>query len=233
MKLILFDIDGTLTRTNVVDAKCYALAFADVFGFALPTTDWDAYVHVTDSGIIHEVMESHRGRRATQEEIDAFEQAFVRHLEAEYAVNPEGFQEIPGARAILEAIAGRDGMRAALATGGMQGSATYKLSRIGVEAGSLPGGYSNDADSREGVARRAISLADGNGSAAAWTLVYVGDGPWDVKASAALGMRFIGITGDAPPEKLFRLGATVCLENYTDQDAFFHAVEHAGVPAPE
>lgn len=230
MKLILFDIDGTLTRTNVVDAKCYALAFADVFGFPLPTTDWDAYVHVTDSGIIHEVMEANRGRRATQNEVDAFEQAFVRHLEAEYAINPEGFREIPGARAILEAIGARDGMRAALATGGMKGSATYKLSRIGVDARTLPGGFSNDADSREGVAQRAISLADGNGGAAQWTLVYVGDGPWDVKTSAAMGMKFVGITGDAPADRLYRLGATICLDNYLDQDVFFRAVDDAGVP---
>jgi phosphoglycolate phosphatase-like HAD superfamily hydrolase len=232
VKLILFDIDGTLTKTNVVDAKCYALAFEEVFGFPLPTTDWDVYVHVTDSGIIHEVMEANRGRRASQEEVDAFERAFVRHLEIEYAQNAEGFREIPGARAILEAIDAREGMRAALATGGMKGSATYKLSCIGVDTRAFPAGFSNDADSREGVARRAISLADGNGGAADWTLVYVGDGPWDVKTSAAMGMRFVGITGDAPPDKLIRLGATVCIDNYIDQDAFFRAVESAGVPAP-
>lgn len=228
MKLILFDIDGTLTATNFVDAKCYAAAFEKTFGFPIPTTDWDEYVHVTDSGIIDEVLEKVRGCAALPREIDAFEQAFVRELEAEFAVNPGGFAEIPGAREILDAINSRPGMKAALATGGMRGSATYKLSRIGVDAAALPGGFSNDASSREGVARCAIARADGN--AAPLDLVYVGDGPWDVRTSANLKMRFIGISGDASSDRMFALGASVCIENFLDQAAFFDAIEQAKVP---
>jgi len=232
--LILFDIDGTLTATNEVDAKCYATAFQRTFGRPLPTTDWDVYVFVTDTGIIHEVLEAERGSRATAAEIAAFERAFVEALEAEYAVNPGGFAEIPGAKAVLDAIEARSGMQAAIATGGMRGSGTYKLSRIGVDAPALPGGFSNDDDTREGVARCAVARADALAGAHAAThdLVYVGDGPWDVRTSAAVGMRFIGISGDASGERLYAEGASVCLENYLDQDAFFRAVEDARVPCP-
>ena len=226
MTLILFDIDGTLTATNAVDAQCYAAAFKDTFAIPLPTTDWDTYVHVTDSGIIHEVLQAQRGSRASQDEIDAFERAFVRHLEAEFAHNPAGFAEIPGARAILDAIAARDGMQVAIATGGMRASAHYKLSRIGVDSTAYPAGSSNDADTRQGIARRAIELADSDPA----DLVYVGDGPWDAKTSASMGMRFIGITGDASPEHLLACGATICIDDYRDQDAFFQAVAAATVP---
>jgi len=227
--LVLFDIDGTLTATNAVDAKCYATAFQKTFSIPLPTTDWDEYVHVTDSGIVHEVLERMRGRPAAQQEVDAFEQAFVRELEAEYAVNPGGFREIPGAKAILDAIAARPGMKAAIATGGMRASACYKLSRIGVDAAQMPGGFSNDADTREGVAQCAIARADGRADGAP-DLVYVGAGPWDVRTAANMGMRFIGISGDASSDRLYAQGAGLCLTDYGDQDAFFDAVAKAGIP---
>ncbi|MBI3191378.1 MAG: hypothetical protein HYZ36_01850 [Pedosphaera parvula] len=50
MHLVIFDIDGTLTETNAVDADCYVRALAEVFGFADVDTDWSTYPHVTDSG---------------------------------------------------------------------------------------------------------------------------------------------------------------------------------------
>lgn len=232
MTLILFDIDGTLTATNAVDAKCYAAAFARIFGAPLPSTDWGAYAHSTDCGIIHEVLERRRGRPAGVEEIAAFEQAFVEELEAEYAANPRAFDEIPGARRILEAIAARPDMRAAIATGGMRASACYKLSKIGVNPAALPAAFANDGLARETIVRCAIARADG----AANDLVYVGDGPWDVRTSATMGMRFIGIVGDASPDpdpnRLYGQGAAVCLESFTDQDAFFKAVCRATVPQP-
>ena len=226
MTLILFDIDGTLTATNAVDAKCYASAFKKVFGFDLPSTDWDVYTHCTDRAIIHEAVEKQRGSHAAQAEIDSFEQQFVADLTVEFSVNPGGFAEIPGAKRILEAIARRNGFCAALATGGMRGSACYKLSRIGVDAAAMPAGFSNDALTREDIARHAIAQADGNAN----DIVYVGDGPWDARTSAAMGMRFIGITGDAPSDRLKAEGASVCLADFLDQEAFFEAVRTAAVP---
>ena len=38
--LIIFDIDGALTRTSDVDAALYAQAFLDTFGVPLPALDW-------------------------------------------------------------------------------------------------------------------------------------------------------------------------------------------------
>jgi phosphoglycolate phosphatase-like HAD superfamily hydrolase len=225
--LILFDIDGTLTATNAADAKCYEAAFLKTFGIPLPTTDWSVYQHCTDSGIMHEVLQGAWGRRASDAELGAFERAFVVELEGEYARNPGAFSEIPGAREILEAIEARPDMRAAIATGGMRASACYKLSRIGVDALRLPAGFANDSTTREGIVECAIARADG----VARDLVYVGDGPWDVKTSAALGLRFIGIVGDASPERLYAQGAEVCIESYGDPAKFFEAVRTAPVPS--
>ncbi len=229
MTLILFDIDGTLTATNSVDAKCYASAFRRVFGIDLPTTDWDVYPHCTDFAIADDVLLSERGRGVDDHERAVFERAFVADLETEFASNPGGFAEIPGAKAILDILATRTDLHAALATGGMRGSACYKLSRIGVDAMAMPAGFANDGLSREAIARAAIARADGHGDEPL-DLVYVGDGPWDAKTSASMGMRFIGIVGDASPERLRAHGAALFLHDFLDQDAFFDAVRTARVP---
>jgi len=235
--LVLFDVDGTLTATNKVDAECYAAAFGRVFGFALPTTDWAAYAHVTDSGIIHETLEHAWGRPASADELAAFESAFVEALQEAHARCPDGFREIPGAAAILESIGARSDMAAGIASGGMRGSAYFKLACAGIRADALPGGFANDAVTRHGIVRCAITRcaagrpAGGSGVPAAFhDIVYVGDGPWDVRTSADLGMRFVGVTGDGQRARLHALGVAVCVEDYRNADAFFAALEAASSP---
>lgn len=232
MTLILFDIDGTLTATNAVDEKCYASAFEATFGLALPSTDWSVYKHCTDFAIAQEALESARGVPGTPEELAAYERAFVVELEKEFAVNPSGFREIPGACAILDAIAARPGVHAAIASGGMRSSACYKLARIGIDGTAMPAGFANDGITREDIARCAVAQANGHSNTNELDLVYVGDGPWDAKTSAAMNMRFIGITGDASQERLRAFGAKTFLHDYRDQEAFWRAVEEATVPEP-
>ena len=46
MKLLVLDLDGTLTRTDAVDEECFVEAFADVFGIRDLNTRWSA---ITDA----------------------------------------------------------------------------------------------------------------------------------------------------------------------------------------
>src|SRR5437660_3188125 len=55
MRLVMFDIDGTLTETMKVDEERFVRSFAEVFGLTDIDADWSHYPHVTDSGIFHEV----------------------------------------------------------------------------------------------------------------------------------------------------------------------------------
>lgn len=225
--LVLFDVDGTLTATGDSDMKCYAATFEKVFGTPLPSIDWHSYTHVTDSGVLGEVLEQMRGSFVTTYELEQFEEAFVRELEAEYSANPASFTEVPGARALLEMIASRDEFCAALATGCMKGSALFKLSKIGVDGTSMPGSFANDAFSREEIVEGAIKRANTDTG----HIVYVGDSPWDVRTAAALKLGFVGITKESSPQELKAAGATVCLEDYSDPDAFLNAL--CGAPVPE
>ena len=51
MKLVVFDIDGTLTQTNEVDSRCFEEALRIVLGIEEFDTCWENYQFVTDSGV--------------------------------------------------------------------------------------------------------------------------------------------------------------------------------------
>src|SRR5260370_20664735 len=60
---VLFDIDGTLTQSQSIDAEIYLRSLAEVFGFTDVGADWSSYRHTTDSGILHEIFENAAGER--------------------------------------------------------------------------------------------------------------------------------------------------------------------------
>jgi len=226
LTLILFDVDGTLAASGAEDARCFAQAFQSVFGQPVPTTDWHAYTHVTDTGILDEVLREQRGSAYTQEELQAFQREYLALLREAHKEDPSAFAEVPGAASVLETIAGSSEYRAGIATGGLRACASFKISCLGIEATTLPGGFANDSHSRAEIARHAIARADADTD----DVVYVGDGLWDLKTAVALGVRFIGITWESSEERMRAAGATHCLRDYTDMELFFEAVRDARVP---
>lgn len=227
MRIILFDIDGTLTATTNADNGCYERAFEKAFGFPIPTTDWHCYKHVTDIGIIQEVMKNTGRKPAPKDAINRFEEIYEGELAASFARHPAGFIEVPGARALLDTLRER-GVPAALATGGMRRTALFKLRQIGVDGAAMPGAFANDAISRADIALTAIRRSGVTPS----DVVYFGDGSWDATTAAELGMRFVGVCREYSRDRLLRVGATTVIDNYADRDAVFDAIESAGVPRP-
>ena len=77
MRLVIFDIDGTLTQTMKADEECFVRSLAEVCGFGDVDTDWSRYRHATDSGIFHEIHETRTGRPPSPIEISRFRHYFV------------------------------------------------------------------------------------------------------------------------------------------------------------
>ena len=67
MHHVIFDIDGTLTQSNEFDARCYIEAVKEGMGISIDD-NWLNYKHVTDSGILNEIIVSH-GLTKQREEI--------------------------------------------------------------------------------------------------------------------------------------------------------------------
>jgi phosphoglycolate phosphatase-like HAD superfamily hydrolase len=77
MRLVIFDIDGTLTQTVKTDEECFLRSLVEVCGFNDIGADWSRYEHATDAGIFHEIYQSRVGRSPSPREISRFRQHFV------------------------------------------------------------------------------------------------------------------------------------------------------------
>jgi hypothetical protein len=99
MKLIMFDIDGTLTRTDATDGDCFVQALRDVFCFTGISDDWSIYPHCTDSGILDALFRERQGRPPNVVEVAEFQNHFVALLSTESAARP--FGQIEGAHEML------------------------------------------------------------------------------------------------------------------------------------
>jgi phosphoglycolate phosphatase-like HAD superfamily hydrolase len=216
--LVVFDIDGTLTRTYSLDEELFARTFYDLYGWKLDT-DWTHYRHATDQGIAEEALSRCLGRTAVSAEIVPIRERYMALLSAELAHDSEALQ-VPGAgAAIRRTIAA--GYSVAFATGCWEDSARLKLARASIDINGLPLTTCDDSIDRFEILRlatqRAKRLQPVKGA------VYVGDGPWDLAASRNLGISFIGIACDQSA-RLATFGVKNVLPDFRDFDRFLVAL---------
>lgn len=193
MHLVVFDIDGTLTDTNLVDGECYWRAVSEVLGLSGEQPNWSDFRHVTDVGIAAELCARHRGRQLRSPEIEAIGIRLVELLDVALMYKDPAAQQIPGSSEILSVLGTSSEFAVALATGGLRLSAELKLKRAGLPFTAIPFASSNDAVSREDILLTAANRAAEKYATQFASVTYVGDGVWDAKAARELGWRFIGI----------------------------------------
>jgi len=190
MNLVVFDIDGTLTQTNEVDGRCFEEALRNVLGVADFDTCWEKYQFVTDSGVAQEISQRYRDCPISGAEMAALHERIVELL----AENPaSSFPEVPGAAAFVKTLFELDDYAVALATGANDLSARYKLATAGIEYEEIPLATSSDAVVREHIMLLAMDRAAEKHDCGFDKIVYFGDAIWDVKATANLGWKFVGI----------------------------------------
>jgi phosphoglycolate phosphatase-like HAD superfamily hydrolase len=221
LPLAIFDLDGTLTATNEVDSSCFVEAIRAEFGFT-PNADWGSYEHCTDEGIVIEAATAHLDAAPSVQDLERLKRRFA-HLLAEAAVaTPHLFALIPGARELLRHLSGT-GWAVAIATGAWRVSAELKLAAAGLAEG-IPLFCSDGTPSREAILEAAM------GPAPAARVVAVGDGVWDVRAAARLGLPFVGVGEGPRATNLRAAGATVVIPDFRDLPAAVRCLELAGPP---
>lgn len=212
--LVVFDIDGTLTRTVDLDTEAFATAFRRTFGADLPSLDWAAYRNATESGVAMEGASIVLGRSPMAEELGAMQDEFLLLLqEAMSGLSPTEL-EMPGAGELLYRLTD-EGHRIALATGCWHRVATMKLQAAGLDTAGLPMATADDALERKTIMSIAATRS---GHSPADRHVYVGDGVWDMRASAELGWDFIGV-GPAGC-RLEEQGTNRLVPHFVDVDGF-------------
>ena len=176
MKLILFDIDGTLVLTGGAGGRAMARAAQDIFGF--PDADQSiSMAGRTDTWIVAQ-MAAQVGATLGDDIIQRFHDAYIGHLieEIERPASKKGL--LPGVAETLEMLCPRADTYLGLLTGNFHRGARIKLEHFGIWDYFRGGAF---GDFGEGEARdhhRADEIVPRRVGIAALELVLVrkGDG---------------------------------------------------------
>ena len=220
MKLVMFDIDGTLTQTYQADEACFVQALREIFGFTDIDTDWASYPHCSDSGILEALFQLRLGRSPLSTEISTFQAHFVSLLSAATVVQP--FNPIAGARNFLSSLTRSSALAVSLASGAWECSARFKLASTGLDFPQIPAAFSDDAHAREAIMQASlVRAAQFHFRDSFDAVIYIGDGAWDARAARNLGFPFIGISHEpVRVERLYAEGARHVFHDYLDADSF-------------
>lgn len=191
MQLVIFDVDGTLTDTNKVDADCFVRSFNEEFSISHINQNWQNYTYSTDSGITQQIFQKKLGRFPSNEELFKLKKRFL-YLLNQAAQDPNLFSAIPGATSVISKLQQLD-YHIAIATGGWYDSAIFKLQKAGIVT-DIPIASADDSISREDIIETVILKSK------KWyrvenfqKTVFIGDGVGDLKAATNLKIPFIGV----------------------------------------
>ena len=218
LNLAIFDVDGTLTDTNDVDSRCYFDALWKEFNVAAPANRFHHFTSSTNLGILHEVFETQFERTPQAHEIESFLTRLLSCLELEGHAKPSDFQEIVGAKDMLDILVAHAGWRVAIATGAFSESARLKLKKAGLTAEDIPIASCEDAMQRTDILRAVIKMAERHyGVSSFERVVFIADAEWDVIAAKTLQMPFIGVHNEKK-EELEKMGVGHVVADYTDAE---------------
>ncbi len=202
MKILLFDIDGTLIDSGGAGKLAMETAIRTEFGFGVPTTPIP-YAGRTDRAIIADLLR-HYGLEPSPANIERVLSAYLGHL-PECLIQRQG-KKLPGVQALLESLRGRADVILALLTGNVQAGAANKLTYFGLYDFFQCGGFADDLHDRNDVAHVARTRAEqhlGRPIDETVTLWVIGDTPNDVTCGRHIGARVLAVaTGQHSVEQL-------------------------------
>ena len=231
MKLVVFDLDGTLTQTNAVDEDCFVRAFSEALKITKLNKNWNDYQYVTDQGILLQIFTERFGRHPAIEEHERVVTRFVDLLSVRYSSDVADFDEVPGATRLIHRLRNESDWAIAIATGAWRRSAEFKIGRTLLPVTDLPSAFAEDGPSRETVLQTAIDRALIRHRLSRFErIVSVGDALWDVKTARNLGLPFLGIAGGAKATLLRDNGASHVIEDYRDSDQCLEYLNETRAP---
>lgn len=193
MRLVLFDIDGTLIRTKGSGRKALGRALQEVYGTTGPVETWD-FGGKTDPLLCYELLGA---AGLAREAIDArMDQALERYLAyLQEALTPETCWVLPGIEAVLEALSGLPHVTLGLLTGNVRAGARAKLAVHGLDRYFAFGAFGCDSAVRRDLPAIAVERARVRTGRAhrGKEVVVIGDTPADIDCGRHLGVRSIAV----------------------------------------
>ena len=208
MRLILFDIDGTLLQCGSQVRELFTAALLEVYGMDVDARGY-SFAGRTDPGIVHDLL---RLVGIPSDQVDAgmgaMRRRYVERLEA--GLDGRRMRLLPGVRELLEELEGRGDVAVGLLTGNWSDGARIKLSRFDLNRFFSFGAFGDDGVDRNAlppVALERAFVATGRRFRPQETLI-IGDSLLDVACGRASGVPVLAVaTGFTPAEQLAAAGA--------------------------
>jgi len=218
MKLILFDIDGTLISSGGAGLRAMVRTLERRFGIVngfdgVPTAGR------LDPLILADALAAAGRPGLDAAALDAFRAEYCDLLREELATTPiERQRVLPGVRVLLDDLAGRD-VAVALLTGNFETSAFIKLQHFALAPYFAFGAFGEDASSRSALLPIAIDRARQRGHAVDGPsdVLVIGDTPHDVDCAHEWGATALAVaTGSFDRDALSATGARIVVEDLSD-----------------
>ncbi|PYO89310.1 MAG: hypothetical protein DMD66_05595 [Gemmatimonadetes bacterium] len=231
MRLILFDIDGTLLWTNGAGRRAIHRALLDETGTAGPIEGY-RFDGKTDPQIVRELLTlAGHPECDSEDRIAAVCRRYVELLTAELAKPTQDTRLYPGITDLLAALEPYEADGRALVgllTGNLQHGAALKLRSAGLDPARFAvGAFGSDSHARADLpavaAKRAAERTGRRFTGA--ELVIVGDTPDDVACAQPMGARTVAVaTGFFDTTALRAAGATHVFQTLSDTPAVLEAL---------
>jgi phosphoglycolate phosphatase len=203
LKLLLFDIDGTLVRTAGAGRKSMERSFKKIYGIE------NGFENIymmgrTDPSIFQEALDNH-GVQWDEGQAEAFKKEYFDILRVEIEVPRPGKRLCPGISRILSEAEQRPDLVLGLLTGNWKTSAYIKLEHFGMDTFFPFGAFGDDSALREELVPFALKrFQEYSPSILQNEDVYIiGDTPADIHCARPYGARTIAVaTGFHSTEEL-------------------------------
>ena len=224
MRIVLFDVDGTLLWTDGAGRRAVHRALKDVLGIEHPAAGF-RFDGRTDPEIVR-LLAAAAGRDHDAAAVARVLAHYVGLLVDELARPDHRTTVYPGVFELVAALERRSDCVVGLLTGNIAEGARLKLASGGLDIARFRvGAFGSDHEVRAELPaiaqRRALAMGlDAGGK----DIVIIGDTPADVTCGRAIGARAIGVaTGSYSVPDLIAAGAYAAFQDLSGTDAVVRA----------
>jgi phosphoglycolate phosphatase-like HAD superfamily hydrolase len=226
MKLVCFDIDGTLIWSAGAGRRAIHRALLEVLGTAGPIETF-RFDGRTDGEIIIRLAEA-AGLRTDDALVARVLDRYVEVLGEELGRPGHETRVYPGVRELLDALEARGDCVLGLLTGNVAAGARLKLRAAAIAPERFRvGAFGSDSHVRAelpAIAHRRAEALLGH-ALAGRDVVIIGDTPSDVACGQEIGARAIGVgTASYTSEELVACGAFAAFPDLSDTGAVLEAI---------
>jgi phosphoglycolate phosphatase len=199
MKILFWDIDGTLLTTGKAGVPAWEAAVLETTGkeFQLSSIRVPGLTDFQIAARTFEMLGVPFDNGLLERMVARYEDLLPTALPLKHG------HVMPNVREVLEALRGRNDIRSYLLTGNTRRGARAKLTHYDLMKHFPDGAFAEDQSSRGSIAKRALELAQRHGPVDTQQLFVIGDTPHDVEAASAIDARTIVVaTGGYSVEEL-------------------------------